>query len=128
MNYERTVQEWVEEKRREGLPEETAYSAVMWDIRKLETTAKGMARKSRPIDKKMLQELKKYVETYGFQEDGTWYFRASWMTTETREALAAAGYIEKIGSVKDLQKLGVSHSHGFKTSSNLFYRVNRETI
>lgn len=72
------------------------------------------------------EELRTYVNRYGFSQDGNWYFRASWMRRRLRKYLENVGAIKRIGTLTTLRNIGVEFppNHHPYVSRTVFYTVS----
>ena len=71
-----------------------------------------------------IEDLKEYVQKEGFEHDGIWYFRRSWMDEESARVFEKAGLMERLGTVKSLRDQIPFPDEKNYTGSQKIYRLN----
>ena len=71
--------------------------------------------------------LNEYLSQHGFQSDGVWYFRGTWLNQQIKDQFESDGIIEYVGTRSDLEKAGVEVP-GYGPYQAVFYKFDPRTL
>lgn len=76
----------------------------------------------------LAERVQNYLDRFGFQRDGEWYARASWLGEHWLALLKQMGVMTRIGNGKDLRMMGIQVPPGDDKATAVFYRFNPEAV
>ena len=121
--YKKFLEDWIQEEMAKGLPWEDAYRSVSSHVDELHKALVKTRREKENLD------FREYVMHNGFQHDGQWYIRTTWLRPTVRKSLEKMGIISRAGRASDLKGSRIEVPYTLsRNPTSIFYRVDLERL